>query len=124
MGENVLSVTCAEVQSSEGTDTVLTHIVDSQIEKYLFAFFVNLLLNLTCDLLNDFLDAGRMDSTVRNKAFKRLFCNFLANRIKTADNNCFWSVIDNDVNACECFKRTDITAFTTDDPAFHFIAWQ
>ena len=124
MGEYVLSVACTEVKASDGADCFLAHVVDAEVKECLFTFFVDLLLDFACNLLNDFLDAGWMNASVDDETFKSNACDFLAYRIKTRDYDCFWSIIDDDVYACKCLEGTDVAAFATDDASLHFITWK
>ena len=65
-----------------------------------------------------------MDAPVCNKLFQRYARNFTAYRIKAGKCDGFGRVVNDEVNARDCFKRTDITALAADNAAFHLIVRQ
>ena len=62
-----------------------------------------------------------MDTSVNNQFFKCDSCNFSANRIKSGQNNRFRCVVNDQIHTCQSFNGSDVSSFTTDDSAFHFI---
>ena len=70
------------------------------------------------------LDTGRMNSSVHDQFFKCNSCHLTTNRIKSGKNDCFRSIINNQIHTRQGLKCTDVTAFTSDDSSFHLIAGQ
>ena len=93
-------------------------------ESSLFACFLNFLLNFFLCFFNHFFDTGRMNTTIVNQFFQSNAGNFTTNRIKAGNNNSFRSIVDNQVDTGQSFQSADVTTFTTDNTAFHFIIGQ
>ena len=65
-----------------------------------------------------------MNTPISNQFFQ---CNpgyFTTNRIKTRQDDSFRRIVDDQIYTGQCFNGPDITAFTPDDTAFHFIIGQ
>ncbi len=85
--------------------------------------FNNFIFYLLPDLGHHFFNTGRMDTAVDHQLVQRQTGHFATHRIKPGKNDCLGRIIDNDLNAGGSFKRPDIPAFTTNDPAFDLIAF-
>ena len=86
------------------------------------AFLTNILFYFFAGLFYHLFDAGRMDSSVYDQFFQSNSCHLTADRIERGKNDCFRCIVDDQVNACHGFECTDVSSFTADDAAFHFIA--
>ena len=62
-----------------------------------------------------------MDTSIYNELFQCNSGNLTPYRIKAGKHNRFRCVIHNQFYTCQLLQRTDISAFTSDDPSFHFI---
>jgi hypothetical protein len=65
-----------------------------------------------------------MYAPVQHELFKRQPADFPAYRVETGQEYRFRRVIDDQVYPGDRFEGPDVTAFPTDDPAFHLVAWQ
>ena len=124
MIQHILSVAGTVFQASQQFDKLWSQTVDSNGKGCLFAGFLDILLNFFLGFFNHFFDTGRMNPSIIDELFKGDAGNFPAYGVKTGNNNCFRGIIDNQINACQGFQRTDVSAFPADDPAFHFIIGQ
>jgi hypothetical protein len=89
-----------------------------------FPLLDNSLVDLIPRFGDQFFDASRMDPAVADQAAHRQSGNFTTDRVKTAQNDCFRRVIDNNVNAGSVLKGPDVTSLPANDPAFHIVAGQ
>ena len=84
--------------------------------------FFNHCLYFTLCLFYHLFDSGRMDTSIYNQLLQCNPRNLSADRIEAGKHNCFRCVVDNQINAGQGFKGTDITSFPSDDTPLHFIA--
>ena len=73
---------------------------------------------------NDILNSSRVDSPVQDQPGQCETCHLTTHRIKTRKDDCFWSIINDQVNSCGCLQRANIAPFTSNNTPFHFIIWQ
>jgi len=90
----------------------------------LFAGLAHGGVHLLPDLAHDLLDPGGMNPAVGDQALQNLPGNLAAHRIEGGNHHGFRSVVHQQVHACGGFEGADITAFPSDDPAFHVVAGQ
>ena len=69
----------------------------------------------------DLLDASRMNATVCNEVFERHSSGLTAHRIETGEDDGLGSIVDHEIDARDLLKRTDVTAFATDDTTLEVI---
>ena len=124
MGEHVLAVAGSEEQSAEGSDLFLAHVVDSEVEDNLVAFFGTDAVDFLGYLGDHFLDSCRMDSSVLDKALQRYTCNLLADRVEAGNDDRFRCIVDDDVGTGEGLEGSDVPSLAADDAALHFIRRQ
>ena len=124
MVQDILTIAGTIFQAAQQLNQFGVQTMHSDSKGSLFAGFLNLLLNLFLCLFNHFLNAGRMNTTIINQFFQSDTGNLAAYRIKAGNNNSLRSIIDNQINAGQGFQSTDVTAFTTDNAALHFIVRQ
>ena len=122
--EHVLAITRAVVEASEGLDELRRHVVHADVEDDLLALFVYLLSDLPCDLLDDFLDARRMDAAVRDQSLERHAGDLAAHGVEAGDDDRLGGVVDYHVDAGEGFERTNVAALAADDPPLHLVRGQ
>ncbi len=70
------------------------------------------------------LDALRVDAPVENQPFQREPADLAPYRIETGQQDGFWSVVDDEVDAGHRLERADVPALTADNPALHLVAGQ
>jgi len=124
MVENVLTVAGAVTQPSEQLDKLRMNAVDARLDHGAFAFCLDGGIHLAASLFHHFLNAGGMNPSVGDQAFQCDAGHLAANRFKAGKRDRFRRVVNNQVNAGQCFQCADIPAFTTDDAALHFIVRQ
>ena len=90
----------------------------------LFPGFTNLLAHFFTSFFNHFFNACRMNTPVDNQFLQSQSSHFTTNRVETGQNNSFRCIVNNQINARQCFNSPDITAFTTDNATLHFIIRQ
>jgi len=86
-----------------------------------FTGVVDDFLNFLGDFGNDFLDSGRMNTSVKNEAFHGFSGDFAAHGIKTGENDSARSVINENSDSSGGFKSTNVTTFAANDAAFHLL---
>ena len=122
--KHALTIASPKIQTTDSARALLAHAVYSKLKQRLLAFLVNLLLNLTGDLLHNLLNARRMNASVSNKALKRLLGNFLAHRVKAGDNDGLGRIVNDDVNTGQGLKGAGIASLAAYDTAFHLVTRQ
>ena len=120
----VLTVTRTIPQTSEGFDDFRMKAVNTRFIRSLFPGFTNLLTHFFTSFFNHFFDSCRMNTPVDNQFFQSQSGHFPTNGVETGQNNSFRRIVDNQINARQCFDGSDITAFTTDNAPLHFIIRQ
>ena len=78
-------------------------------------------VDLLGDLLDDFLDSRRVNSSVLDQRFERASCNFAPDRIERADHDDPGRVVDDHVHACRLFERADVAPLATDHASLDVI---
>ena len=95
--------------------------MDTQVDSRTLTSLDDLILQLLLHLGYHLLNTGGVDTAVGNKLVKCQTANLTTDRIKGRDDNSFRCIINYNLHSAGGFKRTDITAFTTDNTAFHLI---
>ena len=98
--------------------------MDADFKSGCFAFFLDLGIDFALCLLYHLLDPGGMDTAVYDQSFKSNAGNFSPDRIETGNDHRLGSIVDDQVHARHGLQSTDVSAFTSDDPALHFVAGQ
>ena len=75
-------------------------------------------------LVDDFLDAARMDASVGHELLERQARDLAAHRIEARDDDRVRRVVDDDVDAGRELERADVSAFAADDAALHLVVRQ
>ena len=89
-----------------------------------FALLLDLVLDLTLSLVDHFLNAGGVDSSVGNKLFKGNSCHLTSCGVKAGKSDSLGCIVDNKVNACEGFKCPDVASLTSDNTTLHIVIGQ
>src|SRR5665647_3822796 len=97
--------------------------MNTKIDCSPFTGFNDLFFNLFLYFIHNLLNAGRVNTSVGNELMKRQAGNFAPNRAKSRQYNCFGGTINNYLNSSTSLQRTDVTAFTPDDPTFDFVTF-
>ncbi len=75
-------------------------------------------------LFQHFLDMRRVDTSIEHQLGERALGNLTPHRIETRDGDCFWGVVDDDIDAGCLFEGVNIAPVAPDDASFHLIGWQ
>ena len=89
-----------------------------------FSFFPHHGLDFFLCFFNHFLNSGRMDTAIYNQFFQSDSGYFSADWIKSGKHHCLRRIINDQIHSRQSFQGSDITAFTTNDPSLHLIAWK
>ena len=122
--QDVLTITGAVAQAAENLDQLRMNAVDAGLEGSTLAFALDDLLNLTASLVNHFLNASRMNTTVNDQLFEGQTCDLTANRIERGQGDSFGRIVDDEVYAGKGFQRADIASLSADNAALHLVVRQ
>ena len=98
--------------------------MDTNFQGSFFSGFSHHNLDFFLSLLYHLFDSGWMNTSIYDKFFQCNSCHFSPDRIKAGKDNCFRSIINNQINTGQCFKCSDVSTFSSDNTAFHFIIWK
>ena len=99
-------------------------IVQAQFEGDGAAFLADLLVGFFLDLLNDFLDARRVDAPVGNELLDRLLRDLPPVGIESREDDGAGRVVDDQIDAGGELERADVPALTADDASLEIVARQ
>ena len=122
--QHVLSVAGAELQASHQSQHFGVEVVEPELERRRFAFLADGFLHLGLDLLDDLLDARRMDAAVGDEPRDGLARDLAAERIERRQDDRARRVVDDELDAGGLFERADVASFAADDPPLHVVARQ
>ena len=122
--QDVLTITGAVAQAAENLDQLRMNAVDAGLEGSTLAFALDDLLHLAASLVNHFLNAGRMDTTVNDQLFECQTCDFTANRIERGQGDRLGRIVDDEVYAGKGFQRADVASLAADNAALHLVVRQ
>ncbi len=120
----VLTVGRAELKSAQGLENLRMQSVDVGLIGRLFARFLDDLVHLGLRILDQFLDAGRVNSAVCNELGQRAAGHFAAHRVKAGYGNRFRCVVNNNIDAGRLLEGANVPAVTADDSALQLVAGQ
>ena len=120
--EHVLSVRRAIAQTSEELEHLGMDVGDAERERRGLPFLEQLLIELLADLLDQLLDARRMDAAVLHQALERDARDLAADRIEAGEDDRFRRVVDDEVDAGGQLERADVASLAADDAALHVFA--
>ena len=122
--EHVLAVARAELQPAHQAEDLGMQVVEAQLERDGLAFLADGLLRLVLHLLDDLLDARRMDAPVGDEALDGLLGDFAAVGVETREDDGAGRVVHDQIDAGRQFERADVAAFAADDAALQVVARQ
>ena len=99
-------------------------IVQAELEGDRRAFLAHRLVGLVLDLLDDFLDARRMDAAVGDQPLDRLLRDLAAVRIEAGEDDRAGRVVDDQIDAGGELERADVAPLAADDAALEIVARQ
>ena len=99
-------------------------IVETELEGDRGAFLADLVVGLVLHLLDDFLDARRMDAAVGDEPLDRLLGDLAAVGIEAGEDDRAGRVVDDQIDAGGELEGADVPALAPDDPPFQIVARQ
>ena len=109
------------MQSTKLIHDFLVNAVNVDFVKCFLAFGANEGFHFLLALFDNFFDSSRMNSAVGNQFVERATSDFAADRIETGNDYDTGSIVDNHIDTRLFFKGPNVTAFATDDAAFHVV---
>src|SRR3972149_410367 len=122
MPQDVLAVAVAELETTQEPYEIGMQSVDSCVKDGLLTFFPNHHVHLSLRPFHPILDPRRMNPTVRHEFGKGKAGYLPSHRIKAGKGHAIGSVINDNVHTGGVLQRPDVSAFPTDDTAFHIVA--
>ena len=119
--QDVLPVAGAVVQRAEHPDDLVVQAADIDFFGGFFADLDNPAVYVFFRLVDDLLNAGRVNTPILNQSLHTQTGNLAADGIKAADDNDAGGVIDNHVNTGRLFKRPNVPSLAADDPTLHIV---
>ena len=121
MLESILPVTGAEAHLSQKPYKLRMDSVYADFQSSRFAFLLDPGFHFSLRFTDHFFDSRGMDSSVHDQLLQSDPGHLAPDRFKSGNNNGFRRVIDDQIHACHCLERSDISALTSDDPSLHLI---
>src|SRR5690242_8939144 len=94
----------------------------ADLENRLLTGLADALLDLLFRLADQFLDASRVNPSVRNESLEGNAGDLAANGTVTRDNDGFRRIIDDQVDSGRGLDRPDVPTFPADDASLHVVA--
>ena len=120
----ILTIACAVFQFTQQLDQFGMQTIDTCVKGCCFAFFSDRCFHFFSCLFHHFLDTRRMNTAVYDQFFQSQSCDLSSDGIEAGQDDCFRCIVDDQIDTCQCFQCTDVSAFAADDTAFHFIVRQ
>src|SRR5262245_38963848 len=124
MLEDVLPIGGAVAEAAKQSDELGVHIGDAELHKCVLTGADTQLVHLGLGPLMGLFDPLRVNAAVEHQTFKCDSSDLTTNRIEARQQYRLGRVIDDQVDAGHGLERTDIAAFSADDPPLHVVAWQ
>ena len=124
MVEHVLAVAGAELQAAHQPQDFGMEVEEAELERRGLAVLADRVLHLGLDLLDDLLDAGRVDAAVGDEALDRLARDLAAERIEAREDDRAGRVVDDQLDAGGGLEGADVAALAADDAALEVVARQ
>ena len=121
MLEDALPVARAVLQPAEELHDLGVQVGDAELERRGLAGRLDVLPELLADLLDDLLDAGRVDAPVLDEALEGATRNLAADRVERGEEDRLGRVVDDDVDARRGLDGADVPALAADDATLHVV---
>ena len=121
MLQDVLPVGGAVLHPADQLHQLGVHAANSDVVHRLLPRLDDALIDVALGLLDDLLDAPRMDAAVGDQALQREAADLAAHRLEARDDHGVGRVVDDDVHPGRRFERADVAALAADDAALHFV---
>ena len=121
MVQNILAVASAVTQPPQKLNQFGMNSIDAGLNDGALTLLLNRRLHLTAGFINCFLNAGGVNTSIRDQALQRNAGHLAAHGFKAGKRDGLRRVVNDKVYAGHRFNRTDIAALTADDAALHFV---
>ena len=121
MLKNVLAVRGPVLQPPQQLDQLRVQVGDRELERGRFPFLADLLPQLRAHLLDDLLDARRVDAAVRDQLLQGQARHLAAQRLERRDDDGLGRVVDDQVHPGGGLQSSDVAPFAPDDPPLQVI---
>ena len=95
--------------------------MNAQVNGRAFTRFNHLIVYLLLHLRYHLFNASWVNTSVGNELVKGETANLAAHRVEGTDNDCLRRIVYNNLNARSSLQGTNVTTFTADDAALHFV---
>ncbi len=119
--QDVLPVRGAEAKLADQLRQLGVQAVDVRLESCGLPLLNHPLYEVGLGLLVGLLDQRGMDPAVSDQALEREPGDLASDAVEAGENDRRGRLVDDHVNACELFERTDVAALAADDAPLHFI---
>ena len=124
VGQHVLAVAGAVLQPAHQPQDLRMQIVQAELERDRRAFLAHRLVGLVLHLLDDLLDARRVDAAVGDQPLDGLLGDLAAVRIEAGQDDRARRVVDDQVDAGGELERADVAPLAADDAPLQIVARQ
>src|SRR5688500_6167349 len=124
MGEDILAIARAPLHAPDALDELRVEAGYASFVRGLFAGLDDPGVDFPTRLVDDFLDAPRVNAPIGDELLECDSRHLAAHRIEARDDDGSRSVVDDDVDARRELERADVSPLAADDTAFHSVVWQ
>ena len=124
MTQHVLAVRRSEPQAPHQPEELGVHVEEAQLEGGRLALLQHGFFHLGLDLVDDLLDASRVDPPVGDETLDGLARDLAPEGIEAREDDRARRVVDNQFDTRGLLERADVTALPADDAALHVLARQ
>src|SRR3954469_8187434 len=119
--QDVLTVTRAPMHPAHELHQLGVEAVNARLVCRLLADLEDLRIDFLARLVDDLLDAPRVDAAVGDELLERESGDLAPNWIEAGDDHGIWRVIDDHVDAGGELERTNISTLASDDAPLHLV---
>ena len=87
----------------------------SKIDGRSFSIFYDFVIDIFSGFIHNFLNTGRVNSSILNQSMERKSGNFSPDRVKTRNNYGLWGIINYQLNPGCSFNGSDVSTFPSND---------
>ena len=122
--QHVLTVAGAVLEPTQQLHQFVVDAVLIGLKHSILAGFPDLVFHFFASLFHRFLNAGRVDAAVHDQLLHSDAGDFTAHRVEGGYDDGLGGVVDDQIHTGGSFQRTDVAAFTANDPTLHVVIGQ
>src|SRR5262249_49897455 len=115
VGEDILRIARAEVETAEDSEKLRIKIVHFKRERCFLALLLNNFIDALARFLDRLFDLSWLDAAVSNQMLECFLRHGAANWVERGKSNRVWRIINDHFDACRALKCFDIATFFADD---------